>query len=147
LELRRITWVVDVLGEVEWLARLPLVCAVELPAADDGIEKAVDILADPPAAAQRQPIARRHSVSVRAVVRRDANLKLWIGRVQVTELLAQARASVRGVKRQVAREALAGLDLKRLVLVRAVVLLHPHVGELRERQKQLRPRERLRRVE
>src|SRR6266567_8398948 len=98
LELRRITRVVDVLGEVERLARLPLVRTVELPAADYGVNQAVHILAKEASAPDRQPIAGRQRKAVGTVVRREAVLKLRIGRVQVAELLAQVRACIRNVE-------------------------------------------------
>src|SRR5205085_11612615 len=82
LQLRRVAAVVDVLGEEKGLPRLPLVGAVELPAADDGVNQTVHILAEEASAPDWQPVAGRQRKAVGAVVRREAVLQIGVGSVQ-----------------------------------------------------------------
>src|SRR5581483_6481851 len=137
-ELSHVARVVQIARKHERFPFLPFVSAVELPPADDGVKDTIQVMTKPPAAAHRQQVDAGERVSVRAVVGRDAVFQLSIRRVQVAHLFAQPRVSVRPGESEFLREPLLRLELQRVVPVRAVILLHPDVGELREGQERLR---------
>src|SRR6185503_1621517 len=129
-------------SEVYWASALILIDALELPAADKGVDEAVRIRAEAAAPAKRQLPYSTHYYSVRNVAFPDASLVVGIRLVEEGHLLHRFRPGITRQQGESPGETPLNPELTGVINRLAVVAPRANSTELRKWAQQLLPLDR-----